>query len=238
MKEYCKNHQGIIAVNICHCCGNYFCENCLVEGAIYYYCTNETCQKELQKESADFAQLEQRKKKDKLLYELKESNFPFITVSFIIAALSCFLLGDFDNNIFTILFLILMRTFVLWGIPFILSAFLFWVVTIKELRSKLYYFAYFITWTAFILLYYLGSYSSFSKGENMESQTNTLSTLIMWVIISVIPAIIVLLSKKYYKIRARIGWALIILIFPLLGYIVYLIVTHLILKDKLTEKNQ
>ncbi len=159
MNKHCKNHESIKSVNICHSCGESFCENCLVDGATYFYCKNENCQRELQKELADAAKIDQEKRKNKLLFELKESRFPFITISFIIAIISGVLLGDFSKDLFTSLLLILLRTVVLWGLPFILSVFLFWIITSKELRSKLYLYAYFITWTALIILYLVGSYN-------------------------------------------------------------------------------
>ena len=43
MKEKCSNHPEKQALNFCHSCGKYFCEECLVEGQEFYYCHGEQC---------------------------------------------------------------------------------------------------------------------------------------------------------------------------------------------------
>jgi uncharacterized RDD family membrane protein YckC len=43
MKEKCFNHPEKQALNFCHSCGSYFCEECLVEGKEFYYCHGEQC---------------------------------------------------------------------------------------------------------------------------------------------------------------------------------------------------
>lgn len=43
MDNNCKNHPDKKAFNFCHNCGNYYCEDCLNEGSIYYYCNDEVC---------------------------------------------------------------------------------------------------------------------------------------------------------------------------------------------------
>lgn len=44
MSSMCFNHPEKIADNICHNCGNHFCQTCLSEGVEYYYCTRSECQ--------------------------------------------------------------------------------------------------------------------------------------------------------------------------------------------------
>lgn len=41
----CSKHHDKEAFSICNGCGKEFCEKCLVEGAEYYYCMNDECQK-------------------------------------------------------------------------------------------------------------------------------------------------------------------------------------------------
>jgi len=48
MKEKCFNHPDIDSLSLCHSCERYFCKDCLVEGAQYYYCKDEECQNALE----------------------------------------------------------------------------------------------------------------------------------------------------------------------------------------------
>jgi len=50
MSAKCSIHHDKEAYNICHSCGKSFCKECLTEGVQYYYCQNEECQKEFEKE--------------------------------------------------------------------------------------------------------------------------------------------------------------------------------------------
>lgn len=43
MKKYCINHPLKEAMNTCHHCGNYYCDECLNEGHDYYYCNRAKC---------------------------------------------------------------------------------------------------------------------------------------------------------------------------------------------------
>ena len=43
MKETCSNHPEKRALSICHSCGKYFCDACLVEGEEFYYCHDKEC---------------------------------------------------------------------------------------------------------------------------------------------------------------------------------------------------
>lgn len=44
MKEKCFNHPQKNALSICHTCGKYYCDSCLLEGKEFYYCFNQECQ--------------------------------------------------------------------------------------------------------------------------------------------------------------------------------------------------
>jgi hypothetical protein len=50
MPNNCYNHPGKKALSACHSCGQYFCSDCLMEGATYYYCKNEKCRQMYQEE--------------------------------------------------------------------------------------------------------------------------------------------------------------------------------------------
>jgi hypothetical protein len=41
----CTNHPDNKALSFCQNCRQYFCKDCLVEGARYYYCRTEVCMK-------------------------------------------------------------------------------------------------------------------------------------------------------------------------------------------------
>ena len=43
MEGFCRNHPGKKALNFCHSCKEYYCENCLEEGKEYYYCKKGSC---------------------------------------------------------------------------------------------------------------------------------------------------------------------------------------------------
>ncbi|MEJ2054595.1 MAG: hypothetical protein P8X42_11805 [Calditrichaceae bacterium] len=45
MIKYCMNHPVKKAINKCHHCNNYYCEECLNEGYEYYYCKKPECHK-------------------------------------------------------------------------------------------------------------------------------------------------------------------------------------------------
>ncbi len=61
MRKYCKYHPEKEALSFCHTCGEYLCEDCLVEGKDYYYCKRVACQKALQKEIDNYKEVEQSK---------------------------------------------------------------------------------------------------------------------------------------------------------------------------------
>ena len=42
--EQCSMHPDRRALSFCHSCGKHFCEECLIEGAEYYYCQAQACQ--------------------------------------------------------------------------------------------------------------------------------------------------------------------------------------------------
>ena len=50
MSERCFNHPEKPALNICHSCNQYFCEECLIAGEEFYYCNKEKCQSMLNEE--------------------------------------------------------------------------------------------------------------------------------------------------------------------------------------------
>ena len=50
MIERCFNHPEKPALNICHSCNQYFCEECLIAGEEFYYCNKEKCQSMLNEE--------------------------------------------------------------------------------------------------------------------------------------------------------------------------------------------
>lgn len=52
MKEKCYNHPEKKALSRCHSCKRYSCEECLLVGPEYYYCTDEHCQEAYRKEVA------------------------------------------------------------------------------------------------------------------------------------------------------------------------------------------
>ena len=43
-EQNCKNHPDTNALSLCHSCGDYFCQDCLIEGDEYYYCKDNKCQ--------------------------------------------------------------------------------------------------------------------------------------------------------------------------------------------------
>lgn len=43
MEQFCKNHSDKKALSICHNCSDSFCEECLIEGDVYYYCKKPEC---------------------------------------------------------------------------------------------------------------------------------------------------------------------------------------------------
>ncbi|MFZ1519206.1 MAG: RDD family protein [Ignavibacteriaceae bacterium] len=45
-KTFCINHPQKIALSFCHHCQEYFCDECLNEGLVYYYCNKEECKKQ------------------------------------------------------------------------------------------------------------------------------------------------------------------------------------------------
>jgi transposase-like protein len=48
--EPCYNHHRVKAVSTCHHCGLAYCEECLTEGADWYYCNAPECQAALEAE--------------------------------------------------------------------------------------------------------------------------------------------------------------------------------------------
>jgi uncharacterized RDD family membrane protein YckC len=46
----CTIHSEKMALSACHCCGEFFCEECLNEGTEYYYCNKPECYEEFLKE--------------------------------------------------------------------------------------------------------------------------------------------------------------------------------------------
>jgi len=42
-EKFCSNHKDNKALNFCHHCNQYYCEECLIEGPVYYYCKSEAC---------------------------------------------------------------------------------------------------------------------------------------------------------------------------------------------------
>lgn len=60
MMERCHNHPNVESLSICHNCGKSFCADCLNEGNTYYYCNQEACRVEMQRQGD----------------ELVEDNFP------------------------------------------------------------------------------------------------------------------------------------------------------------------
>lgn len=43
-KRKCWNHPQRDSLSMCHSCGKYFCEDCLVDGDEFYFCKEEGCQ--------------------------------------------------------------------------------------------------------------------------------------------------------------------------------------------------
>ncbi len=52
MNETCKNHPYEKAVSFCFSCKEYFCSDCLDEGAEHYFCKKSACQGKMRNESA------------------------------------------------------------------------------------------------------------------------------------------------------------------------------------------
>ncbi len=77
MNENCKNHQNKKALSFCHSCKEYFCEDCLEEGADYYYCKNDSCKNAKQVETEIHAEIIQSKSSDhpKILINEKAVGF-------------------------------------------------------------------------------------------------------------------------------------------------------------------
>lgn len=42
-KHFCKNHPQILSSSFCHNCNDYYCNDCLNEGTVYYYCNKKAC---------------------------------------------------------------------------------------------------------------------------------------------------------------------------------------------------
>jgi len=161
MKNKCKNHLEKDSTSFCHSCSANFCRECLVEGSEYYYCKSEVCQEQMQKEILSYSKVEKvkaEKKKNNLLYEYKQSKFPFFMVSLVIAFIISAKLGDFNNEAPEYIGLFLGRVVGLWGIPFLLTFLFGFVITIKSIRAKLFYYIYFVSWGIIIFLSLLGSF--------------------------------------------------------------------------------
>ena len=58
MAERCHNHPDEESLSICHSCGESFCADCLIEGSTYYYCNQEGCRLEMQKQGDELVEEE------------------------------------------------------------------------------------------------------------------------------------------------------------------------------------
>ena len=160
MEKKCKNHPEQDAISFCHSCGDSYCRECLIEGPEYYYCKKEICKNKMQNDILSYSKVEHvkdEKNKYKLLYEYKKSKFPFITISLIIALIMSSLLGDFNKAIPELLGSFFVHFLGLWGIPFVITILLGFIVT-KELRAKLFYYVYFVIWVIIVSFSLIGSF--------------------------------------------------------------------------------
>jgi hypothetical protein len=150
MENTCFNHTSKKAKCFCHVCKNYYCEDCLVEGPEYYYCKNENCQIELNKVlttlNAD-KKIKEESKKSSVFYELRKSSIPFYVISLFIASLLGLKFARI-NELDTVetVFYILGASLALWGMPMIITFLSGFVITVKELRSKIFFYIYTVAW--------------------------------------------------------------------------------------------
>lgn len=166
MENYCLIHSDRKSLNFCKVCKNYYCVECLDEGPEYYYCKNEECQQELinalnNKEVNEFANAE--KKKNSVFYELRKSNFPFYIISLFVATFLGIRYSRINElGIVDSLLYILGASIGLWGFPILITILLGIVITIKELRSKIFLYIYTTIWLIVVLLTVIGL-NSFAK---------------------------------------------------------------------------
>jgi len=157
MKEKCKNHPDKKALSLCHSCGSYFCSDCLVEGSEYYYCKSSDCAQVYEQNEIVDSFIEEHKQRNKLLYDLKKSPVPFISISFFTALIIGAKLGYFKEDIIGGILISVGLCVVLWGVPFILAILMGFIITNRAYRSKIFYIFYAVSWIAVVILYLLGS---------------------------------------------------------------------------------
>jgi len=137
---------------------------CLDEGPEYYYCNKEQCQQELKndidkKAVNDFSKSE--KKKNSVFHEVHKSNIPFYIISLFIATFIGIKYSRINElNIVEAIFYILGASFGLWGFPMIITFLVGSVITIKELRSKIFLYIYTTAWLIVVLLTVIALFSS------------------------------------------------------------------------------
>ncbi len=78
--EKCHNHHNVDALSFCHNCKRYYCGECLIQGAdYYYYCKAQKCQSVMKKDVTDFKENLKLDKQERLKQE-KSSNKTFFQV--------------------------------------------------------------------------------------------------------------------------------------------------------------
>lgn len=104
MNNYCVNHPSKQTHKICWSCKNYYCLECLVEGAEYYYCKLEKCQNEYLNElkAHDIKVAEKTKKKsetnDNILSQIQNALNTRLYLLFIISFTISFLTNKMLPN--------------------------------------------------------------------------------------------------------------------------------------------
>lgn len=127
MKNYCMNHPDVEAINFCHSCKEFYCQDCISEGEIYYYCKKNECEKKLTEElethkerviqniAQDFT------KWNSFMYghsaKLRQMTF----INFCVAIVFFVLSGQSNLGFMTLAFYAIIPTFLLFVIPFIVA---------------------------------------------------------------------------------------------------------------------
>ena len=89
MSERCIEHPEKPALNFCHSCKQYFCEECLIAGDEFYYCNKNKCQSMLNEEKINTNQekseiTETLRLRNKIFYKRV---FIFLAIAWIIVSL-------------------------------------------------------------------------------------------------------------------------------------------------------
>ncbi|HQF43198.1 MAG TPA: hypothetical protein PK073_09830 [Ignavibacteriaceae bacterium] len=90
MQKFCKNHPHKAATNICHSCGNYFCNDCLNKHNENYYCNDDNCYKKYIEE-VGITNPQKIKKSSKIVS---------IVVSMIVITIISLIVKQFTSNLF------------------------------------------------------------------------------------------------------------------------------------------